>query len=321
MNAQSRTCRMPHAARRTGFTLIELLVVISVMVILFTIALPSIRSLTGSGQSTAAVNTFSAAVAAARTYAGINPVFDFGSYSGCAIIVDTAGQLRLTINAERFPDNYPYSANQFLQDTDGRKLEQGQDSGTKRWAVNGYVDVAGREYFTLPRGTGLMGIVRGGTGTGEVQLLHPPFAVRFNAEGTYVASKNTDVDQSTPVQQASRVVCYDGNRDSAYIMGTGAGSTRANPFGGGTYDYAQWDPESSAYVSSNQATVKLPFEKLESVAGIVAYSKTALADAGLTFSTGGLETSFGSGTAGEWIMNNGIKIFINRYTGALNKVQ
>ncbi|QNN23930.1 type II secretion system protein [Planctomycetales bacterium ZRK34] len=335
MNPQPRTSHVLRSAIRAGFSLIELLVVISIIVILFTIALPSLRSLTGSGQASAAVNTFSAAVAAARSYAGLSPPFEFGSYSGCAIIVDTAGQLRLTLNAERFPDNYPAyggvkSAGKYLVDEAGRILEIAHDDseGPERHAANGYVDVAGREYLNLPRGTGILGIILGDSG---LELLHPPFAIRFNAQGTFVASKGLDIYQnalsssSNPQQRAWRVVCYDGDRNGEFFTGNSQGATRDNPFGGGTYRYDEWDPESDKYGPPNNmdARIHLPFEKLESVAGIVVYSKTDFADAGYeSLSDDGIEENISSSnTKAQWIMEHGIKIFINRYTGSLNKVQ
>jgi len=330
MNTQTEsTIRNPKSA--IGFSLTELLVVIGVIVILFTVAVPNVRKLTGSGDTAAAVNTFSAAVASARTYAGLSPAFDFGSYSGVAIIVDTAGNLRLTTNAEKFPGEYwqdgsssetsPNLTNKFLVDAENQERLEEPVSG-ERHAVNGYVDIPGRDYTKLPANTGLLGIVRGGTGSGELQLLHPPFAIRFNREGTFIASKNINTDDSEPFQQVDRVVIYDGNYDGEFWTKGSNGAHRGNPYSTTTYNVNQWDPESSTFDASfavhASGRIKLPFEKLETVAGILAYSKADMPD-NLSLSDGGMENDFGSGTVGQWLMDNGTIIFINRYTGALNK--
>ena len=324
MNPQPRTSHVLHSAIRAGFSLIELLVVISVIVILFTVALPSLRSLTGSGQASAAVNTFSAAVAAARSYAGLSPPFDYGEYSGCAIIFDTAGQLRLTLNAERFPSDHLTLKNQFLVDEDGRPLEQPQSSGSNdRESVNGYID-AGREYLNMPRGTMAVGILRGGTGSGTPKLIHPPFAVRFNQSGNLIASNNLDAYPSSapnPAMLAGRIVLYDRNNDGAFITRGSAGSAFNNPYGGGTYDVNEWMPDSPDFVNNIEHRTYMPFEKLQTVAGVVFFSTDDMRDADLELSQGGFEDSFGSGTVGAWIMEHGVTVFINRYTGSLNKVQ
>jgi len=344
MNTQTEsTIRNPKSA--IGFSLTELLVVIGVIVILFTVAVPNVRKLTGSGDTAAAVNTFSAAVAAARTRAGLYPAFEHGSYSGVAIIVDTAGQLRLTTNAERFPSEYWYNANQYVRDdkstgpTD-RILETPvpQPASSPRHDVNGYVDIPGRDYTKLPANTGLLGIVRGQDSSNNptLKLLHPPFAVRFNAEGTFISAVGVNVSASTSstvtAQQARRVVLYDGNYDGLFtitVSNPGSnGSNRKNSYGTGdeNYNVNQWDPESSQFnqvvgfsnVQHSSGRIYLPFESIESVAGILAYSKADMPD-NLALTDGGEEEDFGSGTVGQWLMDNGTIIFINRYTGALNK--
>ena len=149
-----------------------------------------------------------------------------------------------------------------LVENDQTALDQGGYS-LEQSDKNGYADIRDRDYITLPRGAGIVGIVRAGAG---LQLLPPPFAVRFDAQGRLFVG---DPWSSDPY------VFYDANFNGRYQQD----KTRDNAFPSSfNYVPAQWDPESSSYIASNDTSDspgvhpdtgrhKLPFEVVETVVG------------------------------------------------------
>ena len=107
------------AERRRGFTLIEMMVVITIIVLAMTLAVPAIRSLTGSRSQEAAQNVLTTALGAARAEAmamqrveGIMFFLDTSSDRiMCAEVMETSQQptdnLRVQLYLDLVPDKDP----------------------------------------------------------------------------------------------------------------------------------------------------------------------------------------------------------------------
>ncbi len=319
-------------SRPAGFTLVELLVVIALIVVLLTIIVPATDALFESGTVQQSVNTVSAGLSTARTQVARKPPFRPTSegYSGTAVVVTPAGELRFTRNADG------------VLDSDDRPLEQPQTSSPARVAVNGYTDVGNADYLSMPDGGGLVGITRTPNVDG-LKLLAPPFAIRFTQDGQLTVGGSAAT--ALTKERAKRLVFYDGDYDGKYQV---FDSTRANPRGGGEYVPGRWDPSSSRYAGDyipdddrsspdpfkppasdtanpNAGKRKLPFERLEAVVGVVVFDKAALREAGhrlygvMATDSDGQWPDTDSGAAGQWIMKNGTPLFFGRYTGEVIK--
>ena len=271
----------------------EMLMTLAIIGILTAITFPTLGLLVSTNRVEAAIDTIQVAVTASRAYAtqqkvdlrDINPLsFGNATYSGTAILFTPAGEMRLVENDQTALDQGGYS------------LEQSDK--------NGYADIRDRDYITLPRGAGIVGIVRAGAG---LQLLPPPFAVRFDAQGRLFVG---DPWSSDPY------VFYDANFNGRYQQD----KTRDNAFPSSfNYVPAQWDPESSSYIASNDTSDspgvhpdtgrhKLPFEVVETVVGLLVYDKYELE---------GELGSIAEDTVFEWLQNNGKALFFNRYSGTI----
>lgn len=320
-----------------AYTLIELLVVISIMIISMTIIIPSINQFVELTTDNTVKNGLNTALTAIRAYAtrdiGSRNTSVGSNYSGVAIIVTPASELRLTEN-DQFSQDSTASHN-YIEPT-----------------LNGYIDLDDREYITIPKDTGIVGIL---SPTGYTKYITPPFAIRFDKNGQ-LAVTNTDGSHD------ETYVYYDGNYDG-YITLSGNGSTRAVPFDGiGQYKVQQWDPTQTDYFdllalrgktennndnlpgkyepypandeNEHYGKYKLPFEKLEAVIGVVIYSKRTLWEdtKGGTLLWSGLDNgtrwptpSTGCGRQHdqncadfqEWLQDNGEVLFFSRYTGAM----
>ncbi len=282
--------------RSWGFSVIEMVVVIATITLLVAITFPAMSAMIRSNRRSAAVNTIGAAVAAARAYSvrGIGFAEDLDTsvgapgdqvsvdgYSGAAALFTPMGEIRLVENDQNAADG------------SGNKLE------IKTPPLNGYRDIDGVDYITLPSGTGVVGIGRNATGSGGLLLLTPPFAIRFNEHGHLIAGNASSTD---------RLVYYDKDYDGDYTT-VGRSSL---------YDVDGWDPESGEYVdrwNDTNRKYELPLEEIETVIGVLIYSKYAFKDAGL---------NWGTSTATQintWLKDtdganpNSRELLFSRYTG------
>ena len=284
--------KSPNAKRR-GFTLAELLVVITVIVLLFTVVAPNFSDMISSGIEDSAVSVISAATATARVYATRTQSFSAGSYQGAALLFTPGGEVRIV-----------------------RHIESAADGGNTRLVdksppLAGYEDLPGEDFFSLPEAVGVVGVTRGGTaGSGAVYLMPPPFAVRFNSDGSLISRRTAKGSSS------NMAMYYNGD-----IGGAGGGYVLSNTRTS-SYNANLYDPRSSEYASSNfnAASGKISFaiDGIDTVVAVIAFKMNDFLDAG--HKLGGTGASLGtqgqvSATAATWLKNNGRTIYFNRYTG------
>ena len=282
--------------RRGAFTLAELLIVITVIVLLFTIAVPSMKALLRSGGLESSATIIGSACSTARAYSSRPTAFVNGNYQGTAMVFTPANEIRFAVHDETTVDG---SAGGLLI--------------TKTPSKSGYVDISGQAYIRIPDSVGVVGITLGGVGI--TQLFTPPFAIRFNSQGELIArSANASYNGN---------VYYNGDSASPDSIATTT-STRTLISG---YNPGPYDPSAGGYIGTTLANgkYKLPFETIDTVLGVIFYSKSDLASSG--FSISGSNVA-GSGNpvacctgsdAGSWLLQNGRVFFINRVTGAVLK--
>lgn len=289
---------------RNGFTLPELIVVTAVAIILLGSLAPALSALRGATQMQAAINTISVATTTARAYATLS-VNDLDGtardledlrYSGTAMLFTPAGELRLVRNDQLARNG----SNNLLQ----------TETSERR---NGYTDITSRDYIQLPRDVGVVGIARNRATLLGLLLLTPPFAIRFDQNGGLIAGQRNTSPQ--------RVVYYDGDYDGDY-------ETTIRRTAG--YDPDRWDPNSPDYttdrwvsrarVNGNWVTVlkyALPFEEIETVVGVIIYSKQDLRRSGNDHVASGAQSNPINGAARDWIRANGTVLLFSRYSGTL----
>ncbi|MCE9591888.1 MAG: hypothetical protein K8S99_15355 [Planctomycetes bacterium] len=270
-----------------GFTLMELMFVIGLIGVLMAITVPGLKNMRRGSQIESGVNSINVAAMAARAYSFttrnkqarfVNAPTD-PYYRGAAILFSTSNELRLI-------ENIPMAVDQM-----GVNL--------KKSKINGYGDIYNREYITVPSGTGVVGIAADGTGT---VLLPPPFTLRFTERGLLSVGDTLG---------SADMVYYDGNMDGRYDTAS------SRPL---AYDPGKWDPEMDASMyqtidTPSGARTKLPFECIESVVGVIVYSKTDLMSAGLPLSSSMALSGPSPDATAAWIAANGRAMFFSRYTG------
>lgn len=283
----------PHTnTPRNGFTLAELLVVITVIVLLFTVVAPNFSSMISSGIEDSAVSVISAATATARVYATRTQSFSAGSYQGAALLFTPSGEVRIV-----------------------RHIEEAADGGGQRLVDKspphaGYADLPGEDFFTLPEAVGVVGVTRGGgVGSGAVYIMPPPFAVRFNSDGTMISRR-------TLQGSSNMAMYYDGDINTQYVLS----NTRTSSYNANLYD-----PRSSEYASSNfvagSGKIRFGIDGIDTVVAVIAFKMSEFLEAG--HKLGGTGAGLGSqgqlpsgaNSAAEWIKSNGRVIYFNRYTG------
>ena len=293
MNTHRRTSR-------SGFTVPELIVVLSVAIMLLGSLAPALSALRSSTQMQVAINTVSIAVTAARAYATAGTEDDLGDlaeqypneyaeftgfeYSGTAMLFTPAGELRLVQNVQLARNG----SNNYLQPL-----------------RNGYADVSERDYIKLPRDVGIVGIARNRSSITGLLLLTPPFAIRFDPHGGLVAAQPASLN---------RTVYYDRDYNGTYT--TSVGRTAS-------YSPDAWDPNSPAYNpahwNNTENLHELPFDEIETVVGVVIYSKRELRGSGRNHSASVALGNPINESARDWIRENGTILFFSRYSGAVIK--
>ena len=281
----------PHNnARRGGFTLAELLVVITVIVLLFTVVAPNFSKMISAGIEDSAVSVISAATATSRVYATRTQSFSAGSYQGAGLLFTPSGEVRVVRHAESAVDG------------GGTRLVD------KSPPLAGYEDLPGEDFFSLPEAVGIVGITRGGSaGSGAEYLMPPPFAVRFNSDGTLISRRTAKGDPS------NMAMYYDGDINNQHVLSNKRTSS---------YNANLYDPRSEEYVSTNYHTtsgkIRFGIDGIDTVVAVIAFNMGDFLDAG--HKLGGTGSSLGtqgqvSAAAATWLKSNGRTIYFNRYTG------
>ncbi len=290
MNRSKRT-------RQQGFTLVELLVVIMIMLLLASIVYPLISSFQRSSKVDAAASMVAAGVASARGYANrpsadLDPEIVEVEFSGVGLLF-IGSEMRLIENDQR------------AKSTGNNYLESLKD---KR---NGFRDIPGTKNLYLPKGTGVAGIYRTGSG---LELVPPPFAILFDKHGRLVLGRPSDPDSN------DRVVYFDGDYDGKIdVNNTRVGfKVREYSRAIGTFD--------EKHVHDN-GQLKLPFDVIETVIGVVVYSDSEFRDirqempetryVKFTFNGKPLTCQDkNDGRVAGWLFDNGRVLLFSRYTGA-----
>jgi prepilin-type N-terminal cleavage/methylation domain-containing protein len=153
-----------------AFTLTELLVVMGIVVILLAVGVPAVKALMNSGTADTAVNAISAVAANARAHATRGKTLLGTEYKGSAMIAWPV----LNDDGD-------------VTGVELRVADHVQPSGSSE--KNLYQNLAGLESVRLPDDSGVVGIFRGGSGSGVTYLHSPPFAVRFDASGHLIARR------------------------------------------------------------------------------------------------------------------------------------
>ena len=279
-------------ARRGGFTIVELLAVLAIMGLLMAILFPAYNAMKRSNRATSAENTITTGVVAARAYATrrLN-----GRFLDIPIQLPSGDILRSQSG------QYSGVAILFTPSGEMRLVENvwhAQDKASaylelKSPPQDGYDDIPDRAYIRLPEHTGVMGIRRGNRqGQSALVLLPPPFAVRFDANG-YLVSRGDG-------ENLDGSVYYDGDYDNRYEVTSDRARSRGS----------EWDAEVGRFT--------LPFEKIETVIGVLIYDQRDFADVAPALDVEYVAQD-SSGLSGPvaWLLANGQQLFFSRYAGTL----
>jgi len=286
--------------RRHAFTLVELLVVISIIAVLMTLAFPAISLMQRLTRGGAAETTIGVAVRTAAAYAVkpkpaiSNPNYPSVSFysNGAAILFTPNGDIRIL------------ESDRLAKDTAGNFLQVGTPPRF------GYKDIEGRDYINLPSHTGIVGIIRTGPNPDDIKLIPPPFAVRFDRHG------QLSIGSTNP--EETYMVYYDANGDGRYDLN----SKRDE------YTPEEWDSRDSTWNKNMRAdglSPALPFERIETVIGVLLFSMNDLKGQGHEFTTdsdGFLEDDvrnwlLATKDADPLALKNAKTLFFSRSSGAI----
>lgn len=257
--------------RPAGFSIIELLVVISIIALLSAISFPFLKNSLQSTAVNASAGQVSNSLSAARVYATRDLPFisakrvgstlrtaqDNGDgYSGTIVLFGPDNSLRIMAN-----DQNAYDAG---LTTSAGWLE------LQVPPLNGYTPVPDFEDIRYPGRVQMLGIVRTGNGPYDIQLLPPPFAIRFAADGTIAQG----ADDGSGVAW-DRVV-YVSPTGNIRTIGTGATqivttdydvSRTRNNFGPTSIDPGIYGRDGDLLMPDGR--IQLPFGSVETVSGVL----------------------------------------------------
>ncbi|MEM8737362.1 MAG: prepilin-type N-terminal cleavage/methylation domain-containing protein [Planctomycetota bacterium] len=264
----------PSHRRRPGFTLIELLVVISIAVVLLGISFPIMRQMVRSSSTRVAADSVSNGVAAARAFAtrykpftdrdsnGKTSEDDGDGYSGAAVIVTPANELRIVENFETAAD--------------GTARLELPPSGV--FIRNGYSHIPDVDDLRIPGRATVLGIRRIETLSGNslIELLPPPFAISFNRRGGMVVRDAAISGLFPNNSRSDGFVYYDSDGDGSFDTS----SDRASASGVALSDFSRG--VAPLITDSGPARVEdkrepmigrrvMPFERFEPVVGVVVF--------------------------------------------------
>jgi type II secretory pathway pseudopilin PulG len=290
------------SARLSAFTLIELLVVIVIMLGVAAATMPVMNAMYAGSRESAGVNTLTVAVAQARMYAtadpgpkevssGSPPTLVSVRYQGAALILDQAGDIRLVEH------------NQAAKDTAGVLLHINNPSPPPP-SRRGYQDL-GLNYIQTPANVGYVGIIRHRTGpnSSEIELIAPPFAIAFDQQGRLLI----DDDGPTYASTLDDRVFYDADFNGRY-------DTRTSADRPDNYKPSNFLNRASNYSVSADKWI-LPFEVIETVAGVLVYDTTKITDL-TSGSNGYIDNSASSNHLRDQLLAVGQPVFFSRMTGA-----
>ena len=204
-----------------GFSLIELLVVISMIGILVAVSFPFLSTTLQNNAVNAAQGQVSNALSAARVYATRNEPFVAARKVGNTLrTADGNGDGYSGTIALFAPDN---TIRIFKNDQNAYDAALTSSAGWLELQVpplNGYTPIPDLEDVSYPSRVQMLGIVRTGDGAYDVQLVPPPFAIRFAADGTI--GQGTNDFNLDGVNDWDRVVYISPTGDVASV---GSGST------------------------------------------------------------------------------------------------
>jgi len=270
--------------RASGFTITELLVAIAIIIVLIGLTFPVISALQNSGRVEAGLNTVGMASDVARQWVKSSAWADDGvpnpageRYSGTAALYCPTNEIRIVGNRRN------------ARDAGGNYLEE------YLLTTNGYADLQGMDYISIPDGVGIAGIVRTGSAANSVLFIAPPFAIVFDESG------------HLNFGDTNGLIYYDSDFNGFYDVN----DTR--PAG---YNPKQWDGDGTndnAALDTGTLSRPLPFEAIPCVAGVIVFSTREYEGQGYSFAGGGAVAI--NSNEGQWLQENGQTLFFSPHTG------